>query len=316
MYKAQESLSLLKRKLNSNPDSGNSRRHPSRGVPERENLLRNQVSPSLPGERRTIGASKPQQSASSFPSQPQYSFGEGAPRHRERAEPQAGRGYARQESGPPAVGKATPSVPVPPPPASAGGYAPASIARREAARYDKDPDERLPGSLNPEGSGWKAPPEVEGEKVPCSMGCGRSFNHQALVVHERICVKVFQKKRREFDVVKQRLTNLEGIGNLPKPKPEAFAPRPKAKVPKWKIESHNLRVGLRQARGLAPPAFGTSKDVAGAQQADMETRIKCAHCTRMFDPKVAERHIPFCANKEKMSKMKNGPKPPPQGKKR
>ena len=43
---------------------------------------------------------------------------------------------------------------------------------------------------------------------PCP-DCGRSFNQQALMKHKKICKKVFQKKRKAFDMTKQRVDNGE-----------------------------------------------------------------------------------------------------------
>jgi hypothetical protein len=48
--------------------------------------------------------------------------------------------------------------------------------------------------------------DTENEMVyPCTEGCGRSFKQDTLEKHARICKKVFQSKRKKFDVSKQRL---------------------------------------------------------------------------------------------------------------
>lgn len=39
----------------------------------------------------------------------------------------------------------------------------------------------------------------DGERIPCSS-CGRKFNSTAISKHEKICYKVFQQKRKAFNV--------------------------------------------------------------------------------------------------------------------
>jgi len=81
--------------------------------------------------------------------------------------------------------------------------------------------------------------------------CDRSFNGKALARHEKICVKVFQEKRKAFDVKGMRkATDASGKGveedynykpkpprgrgsKAPAPKQEETAGAPK-KIPKWK----------------------------------------------------------------------------------
>lgn len=42
-------------------------------------------------------------------------------------------------------------------------------------------------------------PRDDGVREPCST-CGRKFNSEALMKHEKICQKVFVQKRKAFDV--------------------------------------------------------------------------------------------------------------------
>ena len=59
--------------------------------------------------------------------------------------------------------------------------------------------------------------------------CGRSFNQEALSRHQRICEKVFMKKRKQFNTQAQRIAEPEqkqlmkqSVGkNAPKSKPAA-----------------------------------------------------------------------------------------------
>lgn len=36
----------------------------------------------------------------------------------------------------------------------------------------------------------------------CRKGCNRSFNQESIYKHEKVCEKVFLKKRKEFDASK------------------------------------------------------------------------------------------------------------------
>ena len=42
-------------------------------------------------------------------------------------------------------------------------------------------------------------PRDDGNRDPCNT-CGRKFNPETLVKHERICQKTFNQKRKVFDV--------------------------------------------------------------------------------------------------------------------
>lgn len=159
-------------------------------------------------------------------------------------------------------------------------------------------------------------PEKEdiGPLIECDQGCGRSFAEAAIEVHRKICVKVFQKQRKKFDPMAQRLTDLEGIGSLPKPKPLAKEKKPQAKtgkMPKWQIESLKFRNMIKKPSG-EDPKKGPSKPINAKEeklmkeikQMEDESKVKCKHCSRTFDAKVAERHIPFCKDQELKNKIK------------
>ena len=55
---------------------------------------------------------------------------------------------------------------------------------------------------------------------------------------------MFQSKRRAFDSAAYRQTGSEGYKQPMRKKEEK--PRPKPGVPKWKVESARLRVGLKE----------------------------------------------------------------------
>ena len=90
----------------------------------------------------------------------------------------------------------------------------------------------------------------KGEEVilhECRMGCKRMFNPDAIVKHEQLCQKVFQSKRKAFDSAAYRQTGSESYKQALRKEEK---PKPKSEVPKWKVESARLRVGLKEALNL------------------------------------------------------------------
>ena len=84
------------------------------------------------------------------------------------------------------------------------------------------------------------------------MGCGRSFNPDSIDKHEKVCKKVFQKKRKEFNAQDQRIVANEQVKLMKKGavvEKKIESKKAQEKVPKWKAESLQLRVGIKQARG-------------------------------------------------------------------
>lgn len=71
-------------------------------------------------------------------------------------------------------------------------------------------------------------------------------------------------------------------------------PKPKNEVPKWKIESARLRVGLKLAKNEA-----ISKEEEKIMKTEQDTLKPCQYCGRKFNEKAAEKHIPFCQRKSK-----------------
>lgn len=73
--------------------------------------------------------------------------------------------------------------------------------------------------------------------MPCSKGCGRQFNPNVLMKHEKVCEKVFQSKRKAFNSAAFRQPDdVEGIKQPPPPPPEPpkQANKKAEKIPKWK----------------------------------------------------------------------------------
>eukprot|EP01017_Pseudomicrothorax_dubius_P002412 TRINITY_DN10057_c0_g3_i6.p1 TRINITY_DN10057_c0_g3~~TRINITY_DN10057_c0_g3_i6.p1 ORF type:complete len:397 (-),score=98.44 TRINITY_DN10057_c0_g3_i6:69-1259(-) len=161
----------------------------------------------------------------------------------------------------------------------------------------------------------KPNPSEEVELIECREGCGRCFNETAIEKHEKVCRKVFQSKRQPFDVAGMRKTEEQiqiekstkgkkttaPAKEKPKEK-NSEANGEKTKKSKWKLQSEAFRAILRAGEG-GPVSKEDQKAMAAAMDSDL---IRCDHCGRKFNEKAASRHIPFCANKSKMDKIKGG----------
>ena len=97
-------------------------------------------------------------------------------------------------SGPPsAVASARSSLPGHP--GAASGYA---VAQQPPAAHQL---QEFPGGVD------------DGRRVPCRE-CGRQFKIDSLDKHIKICRKVFQQKRKQFNSAANRLGDLENAGEL------------------------------------------------------------------------------------------------------
>ncbi|CAK62505.1 unnamed protein product (macronuclear) [Paramecium tetraurelia] len=131
----------------------------------------------------------------------------------------------------------------------------------------------------------------------CSKGCGRSFAKLALQKHEKICVKVFQKQRKQFDAQKHRIISNEQISHIKnQDKIEQKYEKALAKKQNWKNQSEAFRAAIIAAKGGK-----LTKDQKNAmQEASKSNLVQCNYCGRSFNQQAAERHIPFCAQKSKI----------------
>lgn len=156
--------------------------------------------------------------------------------------------------------------------------------------------------------------------IECPEGCGRSFNEVALSKHVKVCKKVFQQKRKVFDSQAARKTEEQillerqarkgtkqpTMGKFGTQQMSAPFKTNQKQQPKWKKESEALRAGLRAARGAKLTKSEQLALQSGQQNDDL---IPCDYCGRKFNEKAATKHIPFCANKNKMAQVKAGSKP-------
>ncbi|CAJ1343712.1 unnamed protein product [Effrenium voratum] len=150
----------------------------------------------------------------------------------------------------------------------------------------------------------------DGPLVPCP-DCGRSFKAESLEKHKKICKKVFQQKRKQFNSAANRLGEFDNANELianatkvEKKEPEKAAKQKDKTVPKWKAQSLAFRQAILAAKGTSDPeaakkAAELQKELNAANlasggnalEADM---VKCPHCGRTFNQEAGQRHIAIC----------------------
>ena len=180
--------------------------------------------------------------------------------------------------------------------------------------------------------------EDDGVRVECST-CGRKFRPDALEKHARVCLKVFQKKRRKFDSTSARMPPEAlavgadggggggGAGRAGRRGAPARGPRSRggppagsaaggadaaarAKREAWRQKSSQLREAMKASR-MITKAQKEGKDLRDLPPmpaaAPDPSLVPCPHCGRTFNAVAAERHIPKCATtKAKPSRLARG----------
>jgi uncharacterized C2H2 Zn-finger protein len=187
----------------------------------------------------------------------------------------------------------------------------------------KEPDERVIGdgrnqadpfaSADPfgQGNGSSAPPELK--QCP---DCGRKFNPISYAKHTKNCKKVFQTKRKAFDMKKARIGEAiqkQGGSNSSssygsrnsrnsRAKERGGGREKERKLPsagnsKWKQQSSALREAMKQSRMVAKyQKEGRLHELPAMAPAAVDPSfVPCPHCGRSFNQKAAARHIPKCA---------------------
>ncbi|CAL7948551.1 unnamed protein product [Xylocopa violacea] len=133
--------------------------------------------------------------------------------------------------------------------------------------------------------------------VPCKM-CGRRFAQDRVTLHEQICVKTAQKKRKQFDTTMYRVrgTDIEPFykKGLIKKQPEKLK-KPEVKS-NWRRKHEDFINAIRSAKQVQAhlAAGGKLSDLPPPPVSDNCDYIQCPHCGRKFNQAAAERHIPKC----------------------
>lgn len=137
--------------------------------------------------------------------------------------------------------------------------------------------------------------------------------------HEAICQKTTQKKRKVFDITKQRIQGTEA---------EAFARKPMlrntnrtitTKTPSislqrndWRRKHEEFISAIKAAKDMQTHLArgGKLSDLPPPPPSENPDYVQCPHCNRRFNEQAASRHIPKCANY-----LHNKPRPVPPKKK-
>ena len=156
--------------------------------------------------------------------------------------------------------------------------------------------------------------EGDEELFECGEGCGRRFKQSVLPKHEKVCRKVFQTKRKKFDMAQQRLADEDGklivdlkkVQKLTQNKPKK---KDEGKIAKWKLQSAMLRTQIKVSKGEDVSNTEEAKIVHNFEKQDC---VHCPHCGRNFNETAGNRHIPVCAERAKAGKVSKPNNPQPQ----
>ena len=90
-----------------------------------------------------------------------------------------------------------------------------------------------------------------GRLIMCRAGCGRKFQADRIAKHEKICKKVNQKKRKEFDAQKHRLVAKDQVRLMKKGEAverKIEQQKQNEDVPKWKAQSIAFRARIKMGK--------------------------------------------------------------------
>lgn len=132
--------------------------------------------------------------------------------------------------------------------------------------------------------------------APCKV-CGRRFAQDRVTLHEQICAKTVQKKRKQFDTTMYRVkgTELESFVKKGSKKNELKSKKPEVKS-NWRRKHEEFINAIRSAKQVQAhlAAGGRLSDLPPPPVSDTSDYIQCPHCGRKFNQAAAERHIPKC----------------------
>ncbi|KAJ8674022.1 hypothetical protein QAD02_005284 [Eretmocerus hayati] len=147
--------------------------------------------------------------------------------------------------------------------------------------------------------------------------CNRRFNIDRITLHEQICSKTAQKKRKQFDAVIHRVkgTELEAFVQKPASKSKVQSKsvqkpeQPKPPTSNWRRKHEDFINAIRSAKQMQAhiAAGGKLSDLPPPPPSDTSDYVQCPHCSRKFNQGAAERHIPKCE-----SMQHNKPKAQPR----
>jgi len=175
-------------------------------------------------------------------------------------------------------------------------------------------------------------PDENEPTSPCPH-CGRSFRADVLVKHQKVCQKVFQKKRKPFNMQKQRMVDGEQMSLMKMGQKEA-ARNPKLNnknnqkgIPKWKLQSMEFRQICRGGFGGPVKIGGGGKKTGGGigksgggnmpaytPSVINDGFIPCKFCNRRYNDEAYHKHLAGCERRYKEAQMRMKLQKKPVGK--
>ncbi|XP_041465550.1 zinc finger C2HC domain-containing protein 1A-like isoform X1 [Lytechinus variegatus] len=135
----------------------------------------------------------------------------------------------------------------------------------------------------------------DSDLLPCGT-CGRTFLPDTLARHSKICRKATVKKRKVFDSSKQRAEGTD-IGSVPKTKSPTLPP---SKKNNWRQKHEDFIDAMQSAKGVSKAIkTGAPLPPPPSQKRVNPDYVQCPTCERHFSENAAERHIPFCKERNK-----------------
>ncbi|CAK9814418.1 Zinc finger C2HC domain-containing protein 1C [Anthophora quadrimaculata] len=157
-----------------------------------------------------------------------------------------------------------------------------------------------PNSITSKGSASSrsgACPAAAESLVACKI-CGRRFAQDRITLHEQICTKTAQKKRKQFDTMMFRVrgTDLEPFVKKGLAKKQAEKSKKPEVKSNWRRKHEDFINAIRSAKQVQAhlAAGGKLSDLPPPPVSDNCDYIQCPHCGRKFNQAAAERHIPKC----------------------
>ncbi|XP_071490590.1 uncharacterized protein [Diadema antillarum] len=143
--------------------------------------------------------------------------------------------------------------------------------------------------------------DIDLEECPV---CGRRFASDRLAKHAVVCKKASKKKRKVFDMTKQRTEGTE-VAQYVK-HGQHLKNEPKTKPSNWKRKHEEFIRSIRDARQTQAYVArgGNLADLPPPPPSENPDYKQCPYCERRFNPDTAARHIPKCKD------IKSRPKPP------
>ncbi|KAL2728791.1 hypothetical protein V1478_006423 [Vespula squamosa] len=168
--------------------------------------------------------------------------------------------------------------------------------------------------------------------IACKV-CGRRFAQDRVNLHEQICAKTMQKKRKQFDTTMYRVkgTELESfvkknskkgdVGHLSMSENtyrlcnrlQLKQKKPEVKS-NWRRKHEEFINAIRSAKQVQAhlAAGGRLSDLPPPPVSDTSDYIQCPHCGRKFNQAAAERHIPKCEHMLHNKPSSRAPPPRPR----